>query len=211
MAQAEAARELGIKENAFKAAHHRFRERLSREIWRRFPNSSGRMVEAEVRAEIACLMSLFAEGSRNLSAHVCPNHPVVSRSVSAAAAEFFMKQCDTCGGPLADGHPFALCPKCIFGEAIRSRVRAARPARQRNSALHRAMIFSEVTLLEKVAGGGQGEIWKTWDIEFHRSVAMKRIAEHTAADMPAVHRFLAEAQIASQLEHPGICRFLTWG
>ena len=33
MTQAEAARELGMKERAFKAAHHRFRERLSRDIW----------------------------------------------------------------------------------------------------------------------------------------------------------------------------------
>jgi hypothetical protein len=61
MTQAEAARELGMKENAFKVAHHRFRERLSRDIWAEVSKLVG-PDEAEVRAEIAYLMSLFAEG-----------------------------------------------------------------------------------------------------------------------------------------------------
>jgi serine/threonine protein kinase len=118
-----------------------------------------------------------------------------------------MKRCDTCGGPLAEGHPFTLCPKCLFGEAIHSEA-AGGPAEAagkfRLRLAPRPDFFEKYDLLEKIAGGGQGEIWKTWDFEFHRCVAMKRIAEPAAADIPAVHRFLAEAQIASQLEHPGI-------
>src|ERR1039458_5960081 len=154
-----------------------------------------------------------------------------------------MKRCDTCGGPLADGHPFALCPKCLFGGAIHSHDaggEAAAGGKFRLSPRHdffekydilekvagggqggvwktgdfyfhrcggekvrlapRDMIFEKNIILEKIAGGGQSEVWKTWDFEFHRCVAMKRIAEHAAGDLPAVHRFLAEAQIASQLD-----------
>jgi hypothetical protein len=58
---ADAARELGITEGAFKVAHHRFRERLSGEIWTEVSKLVG-PDDQEVQAEIAYLMSLFAEG-----------------------------------------------------------------------------------------------------------------------------------------------------
>ena len=61
MTQAEAACELGMKENAFKVAHHRFRERLARDIWAEVSRLVG-PDESEIRAEMAYLMSLFAQG-----------------------------------------------------------------------------------------------------------------------------------------------------
>lgn len=63
MSQVEAAKELGMRENAFKQAHHRFRERLARDIWEEVSKLAG-PDEAEVRAEIRYLMSLFAEDGK---------------------------------------------------------------------------------------------------------------------------------------------------
>lgn len=63
MSHAEAAKELGMQENAFKQAHHRFRERLARDIWEEVSKLAG-PDEAEVRAEIRYLMSLFAEAGK---------------------------------------------------------------------------------------------------------------------------------------------------
>lgn len=63
MSQAEAAKELGMEENAFKQAHHRFRERLARDIWEEVSKLSG-PDEAETRAEIRYLMSLFAAAGK---------------------------------------------------------------------------------------------------------------------------------------------------
>lgn len=60
MSQAQAAKELGMQENAFKQAHHRFRERLARDIWEEVSKLAG-PGEADIRAEIRYLMSLFAE------------------------------------------------------------------------------------------------------------------------------------------------------
>jgi serine/threonine protein kinase/tetratricopeptide (TPR) repeat protein len=51
------------------------------------------------------------------------------------------------------------------------------------------------------ARGGMGEIWRCQDATIGREVALKRLV----SDRPAARqRFLAEAQITGQLEHPGI-------
>ncbi len=114
-----------------------------------------------------------------------------------------MKICDTCGVPIPADHPFALCPKCLFSGALDASVVSSKAQHFAFSSLSvRGDFFDKYDILEKVAGGGQGEVWKTWDFELRRSVAMKRISEN--ANDPAIYRFLAEAQITSQLGHPGI-------
>jgi serine/threonine protein kinase/Tfp pilus assembly protein PilF len=51
------------------------------------------------------------------------------------------------------------------------------------------------------ARGGVGEVWLAEDGEIGRQVALKRLSRN---DDGANERFIAEAQIAGQLEHPGI-------
>ncbi|MCC7014100.1 MAG: SUMF1/EgtB/PvdO family nonheme iron enzyme [Planctomycetes bacterium] len=67
-------------------------------------------------------------------------------------------------------------------------------------------------LLGEVARGGMGAILKIWDEELRRTLAMKVVlgrGETATGDTPAVDpktlgRFLEEAQITGQLDHPGI-------
>lgn len=102
-------------------------------------------------------------------------------------------------------HPFALCPKCLFSEALQTDVgRSGTPRVAFSNSSVRRDFFDKYDILEKLGEGGQGEIWKAWDFEFRRCVVMKRISENAVASRPVVYRFLAEAQITSQLEHPGI-------
>jgi WD40 repeat protein len=59
---------------------------------------------------------------------------------------------------------------------------------------------------EEIAHGGMGAVYKVWDAELRRSLAMKVLARGRAPrfEPRALSRFLEEAQITGQLEHPGI-------
>ncbi len=59
-------------------------------------------------------------------------------------------------------------------------------------------------VLGKIAEGGMGAVFKSHDSDLGREVAMKVLLEKHA-DKPAVlQRFIEEAQIGGQLQHPGI-------
>src|SRR5262245_28269042 len=68
------------------------------------------------------------------------------------------------------------------------------------------------TVLGRVAQGGMGVIFKVWDGSLHRPLAMKVIRGQDqvgAAGLAPVNRqllgrFLREAEITGQLDHPGI-------
>ena len=60
ISQQQAARELGLSENAFRQAYHRFRERLARDLWDEVSQLVG-PDEQDIRAEIAYLVSLFGD------------------------------------------------------------------------------------------------------------------------------------------------------
>jgi serine/threonine protein kinase len=55
-----------------------------------------------------------------------------------------------------------------------------------------------------IARGGMGEIHKVYDRNIHRYAAMKVLDAELAEHAQARRRFLAEAQITGQLEHPNI-------
>ena len=57
---------------------------------------------------------------------------------------------------------------------------------------------------EEVGRGGMGKIVKIWDQELNRFLAMKLILDGTAGDPERVSRFIQEAQVMGQIDHPGI-------
>jgi len=61
----------------------------------------------------------------------------------------------------------------------------------------------EVTTL--IAAGGMGEVYRAVDRRLDRTVAVKILPEHLAADPERRERFGREAKIVSTLNHPHIC------
>ncbi len=63
---------------------------------------------------------------------------------------------------------------------------------------------SRYTLTRMHAEGGLGRVWLARDRDLRRGVALKEIRPDRAANPELWRRFLKEAQITSQLEHPNI-------
>ncbi|NOX57061.1 MAG: tetratricopeptide repeat protein [Planctomycetes bacterium] len=59
-------------------------------------------------------------------------------------------------------------------------------------------------LVEPFARGGLGRIWRALDTAIRREVAYKELLPAALKNRQAVERFLEEAQITGQLEHPSI-------
>ena len=59
-------------------------------------------------------------------------------------------------------------------------------------------------LIEEVGHGGMGVVWRARDMSLNRDVAVKLLQNKFPAESGTARRFLEEAQITGQLQHPGI-------
>ena len=57
-----------------------------------------------------------------------------------------------------------------------------------------------------LGAGGMGEVWRGWDEKLERAVALKVIHGEKQVHAAVRARFLREARVLSQLDHPNICR-----
>jgi tetratricopeptide (TPR) repeat protein/tRNA A-37 threonylcarbamoyl transferase component Bud32 len=59
-------------------------------------------------------------------------------------------------------------------------------------------------LIEKIGQGGMGVVYRARDVALDREVAVKLLSKHYPPDSLPAQRFLSEARITGQLQHPGI-------
>jgi eukaryotic-like serine/threonine-protein kinase len=64
--------------------------------------------------------------------------------------------------------------------------------------------FGPYEVVERIGAGGMGEVWRAWDTNLKRDVAVKVLPESLASDADRLARFQREAEVLASLNHPNI-------
>jgi serine/threonine protein kinase len=108
-------------------------------------------------------------------------------------------QCDKCGNAVARDAPLGLCPNCLLRTAIEYGAgHAVAPF------LPKLRYFGDYELLEEVARGGMGVVYRARQLSLDRIVAVKMMRPGLLATDAEIRRFYTEAKTAARLQHPNI-------
>jgi WD40 repeat protein len=110
--------------------------------------------------------------------------------------------CTECGTAVPPGAPGGQCPICLLQIAS-----VAQDAGQGVA----GMVLEGHELIEEVARGGMGIVYRANQLRLGREVAVKILRGGEFADAEARRRFRDEAAVASRLQHPGIVAIHDFG
>jgi WD40 repeat protein len=110
--------------------------------------------------------------------------------------------CPGCGAIIPLNAPLGQCPRCLIGLASSPRL-----AQELDESLlepGQVRHFGDYELLEEIARGGMGVVYRARQISLDREVALKMILGGDFASPATLRLFQNEAQAAANLHHPHI-------